>query len=338
MLKPWKTDVPIVINFFVRPAIFEKTFECIRNARPRVLFLISDGPRENSPSDVENIRRCREIVEDRDWECEVYKIYNETNKGLFDTYFDSMKQVFQIVDRCIFLEDDLIAAQSFFPYCAYLLEKYENDLRVHYISGVNYMGEYDEPDGDYFFCGEGAITGYAIWKRTFDSMNFAFRENKYAIRCSIDVAKQLKPGYEKRIKKTVNDPMWEGHIPHVEFFKNLLRFTENQIYIVPCKNQISHIGVGDGSMHNPGTLKKIPAGWRQIHFQPVYEIDMPMKDPEFCVRDLKYERYVNKVLAWNSPIRCGWRKMVSLLRAIQYGDFSRIIYKFIHIFKKDSKR
>ena len=124
-----------------------------------------------------------------------------------------MDRVFEIVDRCIFLEDDMVVSDSFFEYCRQLLIKYENDLRVHFITGLNYMGAYDEPDGDYFFSGEGSIWGYALWKRTYLSMNLDFRNNPYVIRCCKDVAKQLKPGYERRIDKIVADPMWGGAYP-----------------------------------------------------------------------------------------------------------------------------
>lgn len=334
----WKVDVPVAVNFFARPNDFEKTFAVIKSAKPRILFLISDGPRENVKSDVENVNKCRKIADNIDWDCEVHRFYSDENKGLFRTYFDSMDKVFEIVDRCVFLEDDLVVSVSFFEFCRQMLDKYENDLRVHFITGLNYLGNYSEPDGDYFFSGEGSIWGYALWKRTYESMNLDFRNNKYAIRCAKDVAKQIKPGYERRIQKTVDDAMWEGHIPHVEFYKNLLRFTENQIYIVPSKNLVSNIGVGSDSMHSADDLKKIPKGWRQLYFMKTYELEFPLKEPEFMVRDLKYEQRVNEILAWNSPCRQFWRKLVALVKAVRYGDFNRISYKIKHLFYKDSKR
>lgn len=334
-MEKWKIDVPVAINFFARPNDLKKTFSVIQKVKPKVLFLIADGPRKNVPSDIENVRKCREVVENIEWECEVHRYYSDQNKGLFRTYFDAMDQVFQIVDRCVFLEDDLVVSESFFEFCRQMLIKYENDLRVHFITGLNYMGIYDEPDGDYFFCGEGSIWGYALWKRTYESMNLNFRNNPYAIRCCKDVARQVKPGYEKRIDKTVINPMWEGHIPHVEFYKNFLRFSENQIYIVPCKNMVSNIGVGSDSMHSADNLKKIPKGYAQLFYMKTYEMSFPLKHPQFMVRDLKYERFVNRKLAWNSPFRQAWRKIVALLKAIQYGDFDRIVYKFKHLFVKD---
>lgn len=323
----WLIDVPVAINFFARPDIFAIVFDVIKKARPRQLFLIADGPRKGVESDIEDCKKCREIAEKIDWECEVYRFYNDENKGLFRTYFDSMSQVFQIVDRCIFLEDDLVVSPSFFQYCKDMLDKYENDLRIHFITGMNVMGEYNEPDGDYFFSGEGSIWGYALWKRTFESMNLSFRENPYAIKASISVAKQIKPGYEKKIQDCVKNPEWMGHIPHVEFYKNLLRFTQNQIYIVPRKNLVSNIGLSANSVHASDDIRKLPRATQKLFNSKLYELTFPLKAPEFVIRDLYYEKKVNYLLAWNRPFLKFIRRIEALFRHLFLGDLRRVFRK-----------
>lgn len=329
--KTWGIDVPVAINFFARPDTFEKVFEVIREIRPRQLFLIADGPRADHPDDVENCHKCREIAKNIDWECEVHKFYNDKNKGLFHTYFDSMKEVFELVDRCIFLEDDLVVSKSFFQYCKVLLEKYENDLRIHFITGMNVLGEYDAPDGDYFFSGEGSIWGYALWKRTFDGMNLAYRHNPYAIKMTQRVAKQVKPGYEKKIAQCVIDPEFQGHIPHVEFYKNFLRFSQNQIYIVPTKNLVSNIGISSNSVHTSDNINKLPATTQRLFNSKTYELKFPLKEPEFMIRDLYYEDKVNYMLAWNRPFLQFTRRIEAAIRHAIYGDWKRIGKRFVEI-------
>jgi hypothetical protein len=98
---------------------------------------------------------------------------------MYKTYFDAQSSIFSIVDRCIFLEDDVLVSVSFFRYCEELLEKYRDDLRVHYISGMNYLGKYSGPNSDYFFSGEGSIWGYATWKRTIELQNLNYRKDEY---------------------------------------------------------------------------------------------------------------------------------------------------------------
>lgn len=334
--KPWLIDVPVAVNFFVRPDTFSRVFEVIKEARPRQLFLIADGPRPGNKNDIEKCNECRLIAENIDWECEVYKFYNDRNKGLFHTYFDSMSEVFKIVDRCIFLEDDLVVSQSFFRFCKELLERYENDLRVHFITGFNVMGEYDAPDGDYFFSGEGSIWGYALWRRTFESMNLTFRNNEYAIKMTQMVAKQIKPGYEKKIRRCVVDPEFQGHIPHVEFYKNFLRFSENQIYIVPSKNMVCNIGASADSVHSADNINKLPKATQRLFNTQIFNYlppPTPIRSPQFMIRDLYYENRVNYLLAWNRPILKFCRRIEAAIRHAIYGDWSRIKRRFIEILR-----
>ena len=122
---PAKIDVPVLLIFFARPETFEKVFESVRQARPSTLLLWQDGPREGREDDVIGVQRCREIAENIDWECTVYKKYNEKNFGCDPSTFYSHKWAFSLVDKCIILEDDRIPAQSFYPYCKYLLDKYK---------------------------------------------------------------------------------------------------------------------------------------------------------------------------------------------------------------------
>lgn len=326
-MKTWNIDVPVAVNFFARPDTFKQVFDVICRARPSKLFLIADGPREGNKSDIENCRKCREIAEHIDWDCEVYRFYNEKNKGLFHTYFDSMSQVFKIVDRCIFLEDDVVVSLSFFQYCKELLDKYENDLRIHFITGMNVLNEYPEPDGDYFFSGEGYLCGYALWRRTFECMNLSFRSSPYAINMTKIVAKQIKPGYEKIIDQCAKNPEWMGHIPHVEFYKNFLRLSQNQINIVPSKNLVCNIGVSINASHSADDIRKLPRATRKLFNTPIYELQFPLHHPEFVIRDLYYEKKVNYLLAWNNPILKWMRRIEAFMLHLKYGDLKRIANK-----------
>ncbi|MGG3560516.1 hypothetical protein ABES03_02545 [Neobacillus rhizosphaerae] len=334
-MHPSKVNVPVALNVFVRPSELQIVFDAVKKARPNILFLIGDGPREDSPTDEANIKQCRKIVEDIDWDCQVYRIYSDKNKGMYRTYFDAQDYIFNIVDRCIFLEDDVLVSQSFFRFCEEMLERYKDDLRVHYVTGLNYFGEYDDPDADYFFCGEGSIWGYAIWKRTYESQNMKYANSPYVIDRMCLAAKQLKPRYEKKIRGYVNNPHYEGHIPGPEFFKNSLRFSQNQVYIVPTKNMVSNIGVGNGATHSADSMRKLPKGVQRLFNMPIYEYQFPLKHPQFVVRDLYYEKYVNRILGWNHPFVQLHRKISSAMRNLFYGDFSSIRNKIGRVLKRN---
>ncbi len=323
-------EIAVAINFFCRPDTFERTLACVREAKPSKLFLIADGPRPNNKSDEIGCRQCREIADRMvDWECDVTKLYNNENKGLFVTYFESMAIVFQKVDYCIFMEDDLVVSQSLFPYCKELLEKYKNDNRFSFVTAINLMddGIYKQLNSDYFFCGEGSLYVYGLWKRTFEKMNMDFLKNSYAVDAIKSYLKFIKPGYEKRIEKYERDVLWQGHIPHVEIYRNLFRATENQLCIVPKKNMVKNIGLSSGSVHTANDIRKIPKAMQKVYDSQIYEINFPLKEPDYVIPDMRYDKYINKLLLWNMPVGRFFRRLESLWRHLIYGDLSRIITK-----------
>lgn len=328
-MEKWKIDVPVAINFFCRPETFEKTLKCVCKAKPSRLYLIADGPRRGGDDKV-GCQKCRELVDKMvDWDCKVVKLYNAENKGLFVTYFESMKKVFEEEEYCIFMEDDLVVSDSLFPYCKELLEKYKDDKRISFVTTINYFdnGVYEDLDSDYFFCGEGSLCVYGLWKRTFESMNMNFMNDEYAVEASKSYFKLIKPGYERRIEKYEANIMWQGHIPHVEIYRNLLRALENQLCIVPKKNMVQNIGLSSGSTHTADDIRKLPKKMWRVYKTPIYECNFPLKCPGYVIPDMKYDHFYNKMFLWDMPIRRFFRRMEVLCRHLYYGDFNRVWQK-----------
>ena len=46
-MKPYLVDVPVKINIWIRPECQRKQFEVIKKARPSILFVTSDGGRND---------------------------------------------------------------------------------------------------------------------------------------------------------------------------------------------------------------------------------------------------------------------------------------------------
>ena len=126
-MKPFLIDVPVLILFFNRPNLLKAVFDQVRIARPSKLFLYQDGPRNSQ--DMIMIKACREVVANIDWECEVYRFYQEKNYGCDPSEYISQKWAFSYVDKCIVLEDDDVPSISFFSFCKELLDRYEHDSR-----------------------------------------------------------------------------------------------------------------------------------------------------------------------------------------------------------------
>ena len=100
-----KIDVAVLILFFNRPALLEKVFEQVRIARPSKLYLFQDGAREGRADDIENIQKCREVVANIDWECEVHHNYQEKNNGCDPSEYLAQKWMFETEEMGIVLED-----------------------------------------------------------------------------------------------------------------------------------------------------------------------------------------------------------------------------------------
>ena len=138
-----KIDIAVLILFFNRPKMLEKVFEQVRLARPSRLYLFQDGARAGRPDDIENVAKCREVVSNIDWECEVHTNYQEKNLGCDPSEYVSQKWMFENEEMGIVLEDDDVPSQSFFPFCKELLERYKNDERVNMICGMNNLETYE---------------------------------------------------------------------------------------------------------------------------------------------------------------------------------------------------
>ena len=185
-----KNNYAVLILFFARPETLSQVFEQVRKAKPLKLFLYQDGPREGR-NDLEGIQKCREIVENIDWECEVHKWYQDKNVGCDPSEYLSQKWAFSYVDKCIILEDDDVPSLSFFPFCQELLDRYENDERISMIAGMNHEEVSTDVPYDYFFTTNVSIWGWATWKRVI--ANVAYYESIHMSYMLLDSGLSIVP-------------------------------------------------------------------------------------------------------------------------------------------------
>lgn len=285
--KPWKNDIAVLCIFFARPEILAKSFASVREARPRKLLLWQDGPRAGRSDDVENINRCRKIVEDIDWECEVYTNYHDKNMGCDPSTHYAHKWAFTIVDKCIILEDDIVPAQSFYPFCKELLDKYESDPRVDRICGMNLLLKYDNDGADYFFSQYGSSWGWATWKRvanTWDT-DYSFLQYKRAIQ-NLRAREASEKQREIVIKRLLKEK--QSGIPYWEMVTGIRTLLYNGLVIYPTKNLIQNVGLSSNSTHAPESINLIDKKSRNYFFSNLYEYPFPLKHPRYMFDDINY--------------------------------------------------
>ena len=321
-MKAWKTDVAVLLTFFVRDDTFEKVFESVRKARPRVLLLWQDGPRENRPDDIEGIEKCRKIAENIDWECEVHKNYHEKNMGCDPSTFLSQKWAFSIVDKCIIMEDDRIPCDSFYDYCKELLDKYENDTRINHICGTNLLGDNVSCDSDYFFAPFGSTT-WASWRRVAEEWDeqYTFLENNdYNLNCLKNVIGKDKFNavYNTALKhKKTGKQYWETIL-------GMNCLLNNRLAIIPKKNMICDIGLTENSTHATSDKKLLNKVHLAMFNMATNDVTFPLKHPKFVLPDHNYVEELNKISGIGHPFIKFKRDVQYLFKCIFSGNFARI--------------
>lgn len=324
-----KIDIAVLILFFNRPNMLSRVFEQVKIARPSKLYLFQDGARENRPDDIINVQKCREVVADIDWDCEVHINYQEKNNGCDPSEYLAQKWMFETEEMGIILEDDDVPSQSFFPFCKELLERYKDDQRINMICGMNNLEKYDSPY-DYVFTTTETITGWATWKRVIDEWvdHVAFLENEYYVEKFKDFYKD-QFNVKKRIElyKKQNE---EG-IAYYESILSTNAKMNSRLNIVPCKNLISNIGNEGESTHGAASLAVLPRGIRRIFNMKTYNYEFPLKHQEYVIEDIKFRKKLYRVMAVGHPFVRFWRRCESFWLRLTHGQAKQL---FRSIFRR----
>ncbi len=322
-------DFGVALFFFNRPEPLKKVFEAIKRNKPKILFLIQDGPRDNNLNDMAKVIACREIVETIDWDCEVHKNYSDINLTCDNRVFTGISWAFEYVEKLIVFEDDCVPSQSFIPFCEEVLERYKYDERVHMISGMNYLDEFKGTDDSYFFSQTASGWGWATWKRVWtiveEQKNYDFLLDEKlkvsvtnyikSIGLKVNGIKNFISNVEKfREQNLANDKVnsWENAL-------GIGMFLSASLVITPQKNLVSNIGLTDDSTHAVNSIKKISKKTQQLFFKKVYNIEFPLKHPKYVVRNVEYEKMHRKIVGANDFIIFS-RRVEGILRRIVFSN------------------
>ena len=320
-MEKFKIDIPVLIIFFVRPEPLARVFEEVRIARPSKLYLYQDGAREGRIDDIENVNKCREIVKNIDWDCEVHYKYQEKNFGCDPSEFISQKWMFEKEEYGIVLEDDDVPSQSFFPFCKEMLEKYKDDERIGIVCGMNNLGITNSPNS-YLFGQTGSIWGWATWKRNVDQWdeNYEWLQDEYSLNL-------LQKSIGKRSFKSLLDPSIkhrDSGRAHYETILGAHIFLNSKLNIIPTKNLISNVGIGENGTHAVNSVNKLPKGLRQIFAMQVYELDFPLIHPTHVLEDIEFKNKLDRLMGNGYPLVKFYRLVETTFYRIILGDFKGI--------------
>ncbi len=323
----WLVDLPVSVTIWTRPDLQREQFEVLRQARPSELFLISDGGRNENESTL--IAESRAIFDDVDWCCTVHRLFWEINQGMYSVSQQAAAYMWAVADRMVLLEDDIIPSVTYFRFCREMLDKYEDDLRVLGVCGMNHEGVTEESDGDYFFSREASIWGMAIWRRTFENRDYDYSGNAYALKV-ISEAASLNPNFQRKLRGYAESDVYGGHIAGAEFWYAFDVFAQNQLYIVPSKNLISNKGCTADATHS-GELKTLPKGVQRVFNMKTYELSFPLKEPAFITPNIRYQKSVYRIMGVGHPLISAHRKLSRALRILRYQGLSGFSKKLLKL-------
>lgn len=316
------TDVSVLILFFNRPDHLAQVFDAVRRAQPTQLFLYQDGPR--GERDLPGIQACRDIVAKVDWPCRVQRLYQEKNYGCDPSEYISQKWAFSQTDKCIVLEDDDVPADSFFPFCKEMLDRYAHDERIGMISGFNIDERtHDVGDDSYFFTTNFSIWGWASWRRVVErwDADYSFLDRPEA------VARIEALTRERRLRRDFL-PMCRAHRASGKaFYETIFHATlllQSQMAIMPAVNQITNLGATADSTHFGGSARTLPRGYRRIFTMKRHEVEFPLKHPRHVIENTAYKDSVYRIMAWRHPWIKIARSFEELALNLRYGNFTII--------------
>lgn len=238
-------DIPILFITFNRIECTFKVFDEIKKIKPQKLYISSDGPRENNSDDISKIKYIQKNLKQKiDWDCEVHEIFNEKNLGCKKAISKAIKIFFDENQMGIILEDDCLPDQSFFEYTKQNLIFHKKNKEISIISGSRFTHNGKEHLSKYAM-----IWGWASWSDRFS-------EYKPDIDFSIS--------YIHRTAKLLSNNLFQ-YLYWVEILIRLskgkisagwdlaflcLAINNRQKSIVPPKNLITNIGVGNDATNN----------------------------------------------------------------------------------------
>lgn len=241
-------NTSVLFLIFNRPECTQSTFEQIRKAKPKKLYISADGPRLNNHSDFQNCRTVLEIVSKVDWQCEVKTLFRKENLGCKLAVSEGISWFFENEEEGIIIEDDCFPSLDFFWFCESMLKYYRYEYKVSSIVGTNFLDGRKFGPASYYISKYADIWGWATWRRAWSKYDVTINYwNDYK---KTDKWKRLhKTKSERLYWEKCFDSVNDGKCNTWDYQWVLTNFYYSSLTIVPNYNLIQNIGFGNSATH-----------------------------------------------------------------------------------------
>jgi len=278
-------ETAIALLIFNRADTTKRVFEAVRQAKPRKLLVVADGPRVDRPGEAEKCAATRNVIEQVDWDCDVLTNYSNSNLGCGVRISTGLDWVFSEVEEAIILEDDCLPHPHFFDFCEVLLDRYRDDERIMHIDGNHHLIDYRNQSSkySYYFSRYPLIWGWATWRRAWQHYDFKVERLKEFI----------DDGWlEKFLENKRDTYVWErnfgglyGNLYTWDYQWILTCWIHQGLAIHPEVNLVSNIGFGAESTHTRNDKNPFSS-------LPTKALTFPLTHPPFMIRDSEADHHL----------------------------------------------
>lgn len=274
---------PVLLLLFKRPEETRHILQSLRQVKPEILLVSTDGPRVDNYDDIKKCAAVRDVINEVDWNCTVLKNYSDTNLGCGIAPYQGISWAFDQVGEAIILEDDCLPDTTFFRFCEELLEKYRDNERVMHISGNNYSASTWRSAYSYSFSRYPLGWGWATWRRAWKHFDFEMKywpevRDKNLLK-DILASKETIYDWEKTFQF-----VYDGHLDCWDFQWLFTCWVQNGLSIIPRLNLVTNVGSGQDATHFQENSPLLNL--------PVQSLEFPLKHPPFLIRDSRMDEVI----------------------------------------------
>lgn len=243
---------PVVIFVYSRPEHTAKTIESLAKnvwADESDVYIFCDGAKtEKAQESVRMVREYIDKLEERNLFKSLRVFKAEKNIGCADSVISGVTQMFELYEKLIVVEDDLVSSPDFLKFMNEALDFYKDDNRIWSICGytfeMNFPADYKH---DIYLSYRGGSWGWASWRDRWqridwDVMDYElFKRNK-------KLRELLNRG--GRDMADMLDAQMEGKIDAWDIRKSYTQNKLNMLTVHPVVSRIRNIGIDGTGTHS----------------------------------------------------------------------------------------
>lgn len=254
-------EIPVLLILYKRKDTTSRVLKQLEIIKPKRLFIAADGPK--AENDIEKCKETRALFNTISWDCEVKTLFQNKNLGVALGPKTALDWFFEHNEMGIILEDDILPALDFFPFCEELLLRYKDESKVMHISAMNFHYGKKIVQESYYFSRVINPWGWASWRRAWSLYDFDMNDLDEYIN-TLGLPEYYRHEFY-RCKKEHGKFTWD-----YQWLYSVLK--HGGLGIVPSKNLALNIGFdGIDASHTfstPAWVKKLKLDTLNIKHHP----------------------------------------------------------------------